>query len=179
MAALDQVASWRVPNVAAAVVAADGAVVAVHGDPDRPFRLASVTKVIVGWTAMIAVEEGVISLDDAAGQPGCSIRHLLAHAGGYAFDGANPITEPGRQRIYSNTGYDALAAAVEARVGRPFAVLMREWVLEPLGMTGARFAGKPSQGLVGTLRDLQALAFELLSPRLVIAHTAASASVAR
>ena len=64
MGALDQIASWEVPIASGAVVAADGAVLATHGDIDRPFRLASITKVVVGWTAMIAIEEGVIAPHD-------------------------------------------------------------------------------------------------------------------
>ena len=113
---------------------------------------------------MIAVDRGLVGLDDPAGPPGSTVRHLLAHASGLAFDDATVVSPPARTRIYSNTGYDALAATVEAGAGRPFGVLVREWLLEPLGMTGARLVGPPSQGLVGTLRDLEALAFELLAP---------------
>ena len=87
MDALDLVASWDVDHAAAAIVDADGTVRSAHGDVDRHFRLASITKVTVGWAAMIAVEEGAIDLDVPVGQPGCTLRHLLAHAGGYGFDG--------------------------------------------------------------------------------------------
>jgi CubicO group peptidase (beta-lactamase class C family) len=166
---------WGAGRCGVALLDRNG-IVAERGSRDAPLPWASVTKLATAWTTLIAVDRGLVALDDAAGPPGSTVRHLLAHASGLAFDDETAVSPPARTRIYSNTGYDALAAAVEARVGRPFAVLMREWVLEPLGMTGARFAGKPSQGLVGTLRDLQALAFELLSPRLVIAHTAASAT---
>ena len=82
MRALQLVSSWDVDNAAAAVVARDGSVVGTIGDVDRPYRLASVTKVLSGWAAMVAVEEGTIGLDDPVGQPGCTLRHLLAHAGG-------------------------------------------------------------------------------------------------
>src|SRR5215213_7531556 len=131
MGALDQIARWDVPNAAGAVVAADGTVLSVHGDLDHRFRLASLTKVIVGWTAMVAVEEGVIALDDAAGQQGCTFRHLLAHAGGYAFDGADPITGPGRRRIYSNTGIEIAASAIEQAAGLTFSTYLAEAVLQP------------------------------------------------
>ena len=88
MRALQLVAGWDVPNAAAAVVAADGRIVGTIGDLDREFRLASLTKVATGWAAMVAVEEGTIGLDDPVGQPGCTLRHLLAHAGGYPTNGA-------------------------------------------------------------------------------------------
>jgi len=167
MGALDQIASWEVPNAAAAVVDANGTVVATHGDIDRPFRLASVTKVIVGWTAMIAIEEGVIALDDPAGQAGCTFRHLLAHAGGYAFDGADPISEPGRRRIYSNTGIEVAASAIEQGAGMTFATYLTEAVLEPLGMAASELRGSPAHGMVSTVRDIAWVLAELQRPTLI------------
>lgn len=167
MGALDQVASWDVPHAAAAVVATDGTVVATHGDLDQRFALASITKVVVGWTAMIAIEEGVIALDDAAGQPGCTLRHLLAHAGGYAFDGPEPIAEPGRRRIYSNTGIELAAAAIEQPGALPFATYLAEAVLEPLGMAASELRGSPAHGLVSTVGDMTRLLAELQRPTLV------------
>ena len=86
-----------------------GQVVDTVGDTTRPFRLASVTKPLVAWSILVAVEEGTLTLDDPAGQPGCTIRHLLSHAGGYAFDGATPIGPPERARVYSNTGIEVAA----------------------------------------------------------------------
>jgi CubicO group peptidase (beta-lactamase class C family) len=166
---------WGAGRWGVALLDRDG-LVAERGSRDAALPWASVTKLVTAWTSLIAVDRGLVALDDPAGPPGSTIRHLLAHASGLAFDDATVVSPPARTRIYSNTGYDALASAVEAGAARPFGVLMREWVLEPLGMTGARLAGKPSQGLVGTLRDLQALAFELLAPRLVIPHTAATAT---
>ncbi len=114
MRALQLVSSWDVDNAAAAVVASDGSVVGTIGDVDRPYRLASVTKVLSGWAAMVAVEEGTIGLDDPVGQPGCTLRHLLAHAGGYPTNGTEPISPPARRRIYSNSGIELAAAAIEA-----------------------------------------------------------------
>jgi CubicO group peptidase (beta-lactamase class C family) len=167
MAALDQIASWEVPNVSGAVVGADGTVLAAHGDIDHPFRLASITKVVVGWTAMIAIEEGVVALDDPAGQPGCTLRHLLAHAGGYAFDGADPIGEPGRRRIYSNTGIEVAAAAIEQSAGITFATYLDEAVLQPLGMAASELRGSPAHGMWSSVRDLMRLLEEFQRPTLI------------
>ena len=99
------------PNAAAVVVAADGRVLGEVGDVERPFELASLTKMLTAWAVLVATEEGLLGLDDPVGQPGCTMRHLLAHAGGYAFDGPDPITSPNRRRIYSNTGIELAADA--------------------------------------------------------------------
>jgi CubicO group peptidase (beta-lactamase class C family) len=173
MGALDRIASWDVPNAAAAVVGADGSVVATSGDVDRSFRLASITKIIVGWASMVAVEEGVIGLDDPAGQPGSTLRHLLAHAGGYAFDGADPIAEPARRRIYSNTGIEMAARAVEQAAGIDIATYVSEAVLHPLGMTASTLRGSPAHGAWSTVRDMARLLAELQRPRLISASGAA------
>ena len=57
-----------------------------RGDADRVFRVASVGKLLAGYAIMIGVEEGAVALDDPAGPPGATLRHLLAHAAGYGFE---------------------------------------------------------------------------------------------
>jgi CubicO group peptidase (beta-lactamase class C family) len=173
--ALRLVSSWDVDNAAAAVVASDGAVVGTIGDVDRSFPLASVTKVLSGWTAMVAVEEGTIGLDDPVGQPGCTLRHLLAHAGGYPTNGSEPISAPARRRIYSNSGIELAATAIEARAGMPFAAYLADAVLTPLGMTGARLVGSAASGMVGSVADLIRLLAELQRPALLSAGGASEA----
>ena len=172
LAAVD---GWGAGRCGVALLDRDG-LVAERGSRDAALHWASVTKLATAWTSLIAVDRGLLALDDPAGPPGSTVRHLLAHASGLAFDDATVVSPPARTRIYSNSGYDALAATVETAAGRPFEGLVRDSLLEPLGMTGARLAGPASQGLVGTLRDLEALAFELLVPRLVAAGTAAAAT---
>jgi CubicO group peptidase (beta-lactamase class C family) len=172
MRALQRVAGWDVANAAAAVVA-DGRAVGTIGDLDRVFPLASLTKVATGWAAMVAVEEGTIGLDDPVGQPGCTLRHLLAHAGGYPTNGAEPITKPRRRRIYSNSGIELAAAAIEQRAGMTFATYLTDAVLAPLGMTSTELAGSPASGLRGSASDLIGLLAELLHPRLLSADGAA------
>jgi CubicO group peptidase (beta-lactamase class C family) len=167
MRTLQLVARWEVANAAAAVVAADGRVVGTIGDVDREYRLASLTKIATGWTAMVAVEEGTIALDDPVGQPGCTLRHLLAHAGGYPTNGAEPITRPGRRRIYSNTGIELGAAAIEQRAGMPFAAYLGDAVLAPLHMTHTRLDGSPASGMCSTVSDLIGLLGELQRSRLL------------
>jgi CubicO group peptidase (beta-lactamase class C family) len=173
--ALQLVDDWEVPNVAAAVVAADGTVAGTVGDAGRPFRLASVTKIVTAWVAMIAVEEGTIGLDDAVGQPGCTLRHLLAHAGGYPTDGDRPVSAPERRRIYSNAGIELAAKAIEERAAMPFATYFTEAVLAPLGMTESQLAGSPASGMVSTLSDMVRLLGELQRPALISTEAARQA----
>ena len=124
---------------------------------------------------LVGVRRGVLALDEPAGPAGSTVRHLLAHTGGYGFDGG-VLAAPGRTRIYSNTGFDTLGEVLEAATGRPFPELLGEWVLEPLAMTGDALKGRPSEGVVGTTADLAAFAHELLVPRVLPAGLVAEAA---
>jgi CubicO group peptidase (beta-lactamase class C family) len=79
-------------------------------------------------------------------------------------------------RIYSNTGIDLAASFVATRAGRPFAALLREWVLDPLRMARSRLVDAPSSGLVGSARDLGSFGLELLRPRLLSGASLATAT---
>ncbi len=152
------------------VVADDG--VFLEGDVNATLPWASITKLGTALAVHIAVEEGSLSLDDVAGPPGATVRHLLAHASGYDFDSAAVLAAPGARRIYSNTGYEVLADAVAASTGIAFGDYLREAVLDPLGMTATVLDGSPAAGLLGPMTDLVLLATELLRPTLVAAETA-------
>jgi len=172
MRALDLVADWPVPTVAAAVVLPDGSV-DTTGDPSHVFRIASITKMLVGWAALVAVEEGIVSLDAPFGQPGCTLRHLLSHAGGYPFTGAEPIAAPGTRRIYSNTGIDLAAQLVAESADMPFEQYLREAVLEPLGMQQSSLRGPAAYGLHSSVADLVRFVHQLSSPTLISTGSAA------
>lgn len=175
MQALELVAGWPVLNVAAAVVTADGVEVGRAGATGRTFRLASLTKPLAAWAILIATEEGVLGLGDPVGQPGCTLRHLLAHAGGYPFEGAEPVAEPGRRRIYSNTGFELAGAALEERAGMPFADYLAEAVLAPLGMSATTLEDSPAHGAYSTAEDVVAFLREVQRPTLLAEQTAADA----
>jgi CubicO group peptidase (beta-lactamase class C family) len=172
--ALEQVDRWPAQTVAVGVVSG-GQVVAARGPQEREFHWASVTKPATALAVLIAVEEGIVDLDEPAGPPGSTVRHLLAHASGLPFKGREPISPPGRRRIYSNTGFDVLAEHLAERSEMPFDRYLRAAVLEPLGMN-AELHGSAGSGLIGTLDDLLALAAELLAPSLVAAETLAEAT---
>jgi CubicO group peptidase (beta-lactamase class C family) len=163
-----------VENSAAAVLSRDGEL-GRRGDASRVYRWASITKPVTALAALVAAEEGTIDLDEPAGPPGSTMRHLLSHASGLPFDEGPPIAKPGTRRIYSNQGIDVAAERVAANAGMPFAEYLAEAVLEPLGM-GAALEGPPSSGLHGSLDDLVLLGNELLRPTLIAPETLAEAT---
>ena len=166
---LRQVEGWPAEHVAVAVLAPEGELDAA-GEHGRVFRWASVTKPVTAYACLIAAEEGVLDLDEPAGPPGSTVRHLLAHASGLPFDGAEPISRPGRRRIYSNTGFERLADHVADRAEMPFAEYLGAAVLEPLGMT-SELRETAAAGLYGSLDDLAAFVRELMRPQLVAPET--------
>lgn len=161
------VAQWPVDNAASAVVQPGR--VRTFGDIDRVYPLASVTKPLVAWAALVAIEEGALDLDTPAGPEGSTIRHLLAHASGLDFDGPDAIAAPGARRLYSNSGFAVLADAVHEHTEIPFPDYLREAVFEPLGMASSRLVGPAGSGAESTVRDLSRFAGELLEPTLISA----------
>ena len=130
LAAIDR---WGAPRAAAGVVRA-GEIVATHGSLDERFRWASITKLLTAGAILVAAEEGVLDLDEPAGPPGSTVRHLLAHASGLPFEGPEPIARPGARRIYSNTGYELLGDLLAERSGMPFDHYLAGAVLGPVGI---------------------------------------------
>ncbi len=114
---LDQVASW--PATAAVGVASVAGPLKTAGPADQPFRWASVTKLLTALAALDAVQCGLLDLDEPAGPPGSTIRHLLAHASGLALDDDTVLSPPGR-RIYSNRDFEIVADIVADQAGRQF-----------------------------------------------------------
>jgi CubicO group peptidase (beta-lactamase class C family) len=172
--ALRTVEGWPAEHVAVGLVSAQGPV-AVHGESGRAFRWASVTKPVTALACLVAAEEGAIDLDGAAGPPGSTFRHLLAHASGLPLEGGSPIARPGERRIYSDHGFDVLGAELAEQAEMPFADYLRAAVIEPLGLH-ARYDGRPGSGVYGSLDDLLALGRELLVPTLVSPETLGEAT---
>lgn len=169
MEALRQIDRWPVPFAAAGVVTRDGRVEA-RGDVDRSVRLASVSKPVTALALLVAAEEGVVDLDEPAGPPGSTVRHLLAHASGLPFQGATPISAPGKRRIYSNEAFRVLAEHLELHAEMGFAAYVREAVCVPLGLR-LDPAGHPGSGMHASLGDVLAVAAQLLEPTLVAQET--------
>ena len=152
---------------AAVGVASAAGLMESAGPAGQPFRWASVTKLLVALAALDAVQRGLLDLDEPAGPPGSTVRHLLSHASGLAFDSDTLQAQPGRRRIYSNRGIEIVADLVAARSGQPFERLLAAEVCQPLGLAATRLDGSPAWGAVGPLTDLMNLAVELASPSLI------------
>jgi CubicO group peptidase (beta-lactamase class C family) len=162
--ALRQVDGWPCQNVAVAVT---GAVEAVRGDVERRYSWASVSKLATALAMLVAAEEGVVDLDEPAGPPGSTFRHLLAHASGLPFERGAPIARPGTRRIYSNYAFEVAAAHVEEGAEMPF----RDYFGSVWEGTTMVLEGPAGSGVVGTLGDLVTLARELQRPKRIAQET--------
>jgi CubicO group peptidase (beta-lactamase class C family) len=130
---------------------------------DTQFMIGSVTKTFTALTVMSLRDEGLLSLDDALETyvPGTKharvpLRQMLAHASGLQREPVGNIWEslvaPERDEFlagleeaeqvlpahhafhYSNLAYGLLGQVVERVTGRGWEHVVRERVLEPLGM---------------------------------------------
>lgn len=151
------------------VTDADG-VLWTQGDDTAIFPLASVSKPIAALATLVAIDQGKLALDEPAGPRGATIRHLLAHTAGYAFDTDDLLAEPGQKRLYSNTGFDVLGEALAEAVHMPVADWVRSSVVEPLGLRDLQVEGSPAKDYSGSIRDLLALGREWLSPTVISAE---------
>lgn len=164
-AALEQIDTWPVPTVGAAVVGPDG-VLAARGQVAEPFYLASVTKPLTALAVLVAVEEGALDLDDPADEqliPGATVRHLLAHASGLAPERRLRSFAPAYRRVYSNVGIELAADLVAAAVGTGFSDYFRA-ALAPLGLRATSLPGSPARDGRSSVNDLAMVAQLLLRP---------------
>jgi CubicO group peptidase (beta-lactamase class C family) len=120
---------------------------------------------------LVAAEEGIVDLDESAGPPGATLRHLLAHASGLPVEAGAPIARPGTRRIYSNYGFEVAAALVAERAEMAFA----DYFALVWAGTGLKLHGSAASAAEGTLADLLALARELQSPSRLAPETLAEA----
>ncbi len=175
MRALQLATTWPVEHVAVVAVTPAGA--HTLGPTEHRFRLASISKPLAAWALLIAVEEGVIELDapldpaEDAVPEGVTMRHLLAHAAGFGFDGDEPIARPERRRIYSNTGIERAAEALARRAEMPFATYLHEAVFAPLGMTATELRGSPAHGVWSHIADMHRFLREVMRPQLISVAT--------
>lgn len=168
---LEQVDGWPCEHAAVGVV---GAREATYGDATRVFAWASVTKLASAIAFLVAAEEGIVDLDEPAGPPGSTVRHLLAHASGLSFQEGAPIAKPGARRIYSNYGFEVLADLVAERAGMPFSAYFGS-----VWPDGPALHGSAGSGASGDLAALLGVARELLEPRRISAETLAEATAAQ
>jgi CubicO group peptidase (beta-lactamase class C family) len=171
--ALRLIDDW--PGPAAVIVVGKSGEIARRGPVERKGRWASVTKLFTAYATLIALEEGLLDLDQAAGPPGATLRHLLAHASGLPLEGEAPVAPPASRRIYSNAGIDLVGRFLSAQTGADFDQFLQQRVLGPLEIE-AEMAGRPSEGLVGDTTGIARLARDLLNPVLVDPDTIVDAT---
>jgi CubicO group peptidase (beta-lactamase class C family) len=179
--ALDLIDGWPGPRSSAGVLVRRGdevEVAGIRGDPESVFEWASVTKLLVAMAVLVACEEATTDLSDPAGPEGSTVRHLLSHASGLGPESLEPLTSPGSRRIYSNAGFEVLAAHLQTRTGRSWRDSVVTGVLGPAGLEHTRFpeGASPAWGAVGSLGDLLALGIELLVPTVLSDETLQSAT---
>ena len=173
--ALRQVEGWPAETVAVAVLRG-GEEVASLGPRDQVFRWASVTKPVTALATLVAAEEGIIDLDEPAGPPGSTVRHLLAHAAGLPFDGADAdLRARQAAQLLEHRLRRCWPRSSSAAAEMPFAEYLRAAVLGPLEMQ-AELRGSAASELHGSLDDLVRFAAELQRPRLIAPETLAEAT---
>jgi len=105
----------------------------IRATPDTPYHLASVTKTLAATLIMQLVQEGVISLDDPVSQYGVKlesqgtilVRHLLTHTS---------TGIPGTNYSYNGGRYALLGDVMKRATGKSFGTLMKERIIDHLGM---------------------------------------------
>jgi CubicO group peptidase (beta-lactamase class C family) len=135
---------------------------------DTVFRVGSMTKMLVATAAMSLADQGRLRLDAPVGnyvygldaQVGQVTSHqLLSHMSGLrdeafsfgphdeealgraisSWNRSMFFTEPGKVYSYSNPGYALMGRVIEVIRGAPFADVMDQMVLQPLGMKSSTF----------------------------------------
>lgn len=168
---------WPATHLSVAVVGPDG-IIASTGELDRVYRLASVTKPLVATALLLAVEEGSLELDQPAGPPGATLRHLLSHASGVSPDDpTTTLAAPGTRRIYSNAGFELAADALVAATGMSMGDYLAEGVCAPLSMARTKLTGPAGFGAFSTAGDLASWMRIWLQPGVLLdASTVAEAT---
>ncbi|MGV9424106.1 serine hydrolase domain-containing protein [Streptomyces sp. NPDC003656] len=132
-------------------------------DGEVQYRIGSITKTFTAVLVMRLRDEGLLDLGDplekhlpGTGAGEATVAELLAHTAGLAAEspgpwwertpgslrpelsdvlGEHPLLHPvGRRFHYSNPGYTLLGALVEELRGAPWEQVLREEILEPLGL---------------------------------------------
>jgi len=133
----------KIPGLSAAVVK-DGELIWARGfgtadlaeeieaTAETPYGLASVTKPFAAFLLMKKVEAEELDLDTPVadfgidlGNDAITVRHLLSHTS----EGI-----PGSHYQYSGNRYSFLTTVIERLYGEPFRRVLREEILDPLGM---------------------------------------------
>jgi CubicO group peptidase (beta-lactamase class C family) len=135
----------------------------VEATPDSLFQIGSITKAFTATLVMQLVDEDRVDLDAPASEyipglrfgHGTTVRQLLTHTSGVDGDFADDfgrnddaiekyvdacadleqIVAPGHLYSYCNAGFVVLGRLVEVLRGRPYHLVLRDRICEPLGLS--------------------------------------------
>jgi len=140
--------------------------------PDTRFQIGSISKTVTGTVVMYLVAEGLLDLDrpiraylpelelaDSGATERVTLRHLLAHTGGWQgdyFDDTGwrddavaryvermrtlpQLTPLGELWSYNNAGFALAGRVVEAVTGERFEDVVKRLVFDPLGLTSSTY----------------------------------------
>jgi CubicO group peptidase (beta-lactamase class C family) len=127
------------------------------------FEAASLGKPVFAYAILRLVDAGVIDLDrplydylplpetDNPRMRRVTARHVLSHSTGlpnwrHQPSPLEPSSDPGSRFSYSGEGYFYLQRVAEKLTDKGFGRLMREQVLDPLGMTQSSYVWRPDFG---------------------------------
>jgi len=144
-------------------------VVAQAGELDERRVWASVSKMVVSLAFGVEFDWGLHSYTDALGPRGATLANLLSHSSGLGLEEHDRVVPVGTKRVYSNYAVDL---AVKAIVGdNEPSRWLEDRIFRPLGMNDSALEGRAAAGVVGTTRDMAALAEAWLRPDAVSAAT--------
>jgi CubicO group peptidase (beta-lactamase class C family) len=147
------------------------------GAVDAQYRIGSLTKTFTAVLVLQCRDAGLLALEDAVGAhlpecgyPDATVRELLGHSSGMqaepvgpwwerspgggvaqllvANDGSGQVLAPGSAFHYSNLGFALLGEIAVRLLGAPWAELVADRLLEPLGLTRTTYlpAGEHARG---------------------------------
>ena len=142
---------------------------------EQVFRWASVTKPVTALATLVAAEEGIIDLDEPAGPPGSTVRHLLAHAAGLPFEGRTPISPPGQAAELLEHRLRHACRVVGEAAEMPFAEYLRPRCSGRWRCRRSCAARRPPSCTAASTTCVR-FAAELQRPRLIAPETLAEAT---
>jgi CubicO group peptidase (beta-lactamase class C family) len=138
--------------------------------PETTFRIASITKPFTATLALYLALSHALDLAEQvpAPEPDVTVRHLLAHLGGFESEAGNlarfgdgddaltllatellrqrQVVPPGELWSYCNAGYWLLGWFIAQRAGSSFEDALTDWVLRPLGLLRTGFGPPEATG---------------------------------
>ena len=152
-------------------------------DAATTYPIASASKMFTAALVLKLVDRGRLSLNDSIAKhltglkpqfQAITIEQLLNHTSGLPNDfrdpaqrleprspaelfvmiaATNPANEPGREFVYSNTGYALLGALIQKMYGASYDAVLRDEIARPLGLTLAQCAEPRPTEATGYMRS--------------------------